>query len=976
MAGKLIKGLTVEIGGDTTKLGKALSDVETKSRSLSSELGQINRLLKLDPTNTELLAQKQKVLAEAISNTEAKLDTLREAEKQVQAQFEKGEVSEAQYRDLQREIIATEAKLKQYKTAAQETADAVDNLGDESGQTATELDKVEKEAGEADQATSDLGAAIGTAVKGGFTALIAAATAVATAIVGLAEATREYRTEMGKLDSAFSASGYSSDTAKAAYKELQGVIGETDQAVEAAQQIALLAESEEDVAKWAELAAGVVGTFGDALQPETFYEAANETLKLGEATGAYVQMLEGVGMDVDDFNEGLKKCNTAAERQEYLLGVTEKALGDAGKEYKKNNQHIIDANNATDDWNEALADLGGYMEPVLTDFKKLGTSLLKNAKEPLKAVADFVRTKFIPALTNAGNWVIENLPKIGIVAAGLTATIVLYKAAVLSAELATKGLTIATIAQQAAQAALNVIMNANPVILVATAVVGLTTALIALSLATEEAGPKVSTLTEEERKLQESAAEAAQAFRDQKAATDEALADVTAEMTHTQNLATELQNLADASGRVKEKDQERANFIINELNEALGTEYEMVGGVIQQYGDLKNNIDQVIQSKLANSLLEAANEQYVAAIQNEGTAWEALGIAEKDYMAQKQIHAEETQRIQGELITAQENLKKALAEGSEYEARLAGSRVWALKGELNEVNSVLDEKEAAYNDAAANYKQYSDIIISYEDAQGAALEGNYNKAVDILSKKGGEHSKYTGTVNEETAKQLAALEKAAVDAGIAAAKEKENFEKGLDGFTKTSVMEAEQGYKKAMDAYANAYADAHLIGGDLGDGLSDGMENKRSSLYSKASSLVSGIISRMKKAADSNSPSKKTMAFGEDLGEGTEIGIDKSTKDVERAATRQAASVLDAYSSQEVAGQKALRRVADQQAVSLATSQLAAANANSPLLERILTAIEKGQILVLDGDAVVGGTAHKMDRKLGQIRLEAARGAR
>ena len=110
-----IKGLIVEIGGDTSKLGKALESVNSKSRSLSSELGSINKLLKLDPTNTELLAQKQSVLADAIANTEEKLGILREAEKQVQAQFEKGEVSAEQYRALQREVLATESKLKQYK---------------------------------------------------------------------------------------------------------------------------------------------------------------------------------------------------------------------------------------------------------------------------------------------------------------------------------------------------------------------------------------------------------------------------------------------------------------------------------------------------------------------------------------------------------------------------------------------------------------------------------------------------------------------------------------------------------------------------------------------------------------------------------------------------------------------------------------------------------------------------------------------
>ena len=80
MANKALKGLTIKIGGDTSELTKALDGVEKQGRSLSGELGQINKLLKLDPKNTELLAQKQKVLAGAISSTEKRLDTLKEAE--------------------------------------------------------------------------------------------------------------------------------------------------------------------------------------------------------------------------------------------------------------------------------------------------------------------------------------------------------------------------------------------------------------------------------------------------------------------------------------------------------------------------------------------------------------------------------------------------------------------------------------------------------------------------------------------------------------------------------------------------------------------------------------------------------------------------------------------------------------------------------------------------------------------------------
>jgi len=93
-----IAGITIEIGGDTTKLDKALQGVNKQTRDTQKELKEVNKLLKLDPKNTELLAQKQKLLAESIDGTKEKLNILKDAEKQVQQQFENGEASEEQYR--------------------------------------------------------------------------------------------------------------------------------------------------------------------------------------------------------------------------------------------------------------------------------------------------------------------------------------------------------------------------------------------------------------------------------------------------------------------------------------------------------------------------------------------------------------------------------------------------------------------------------------------------------------------------------------------------------------------------------------------------------------------------------------------------------------------------------------------------------------------------------------------------------------
>ncbi len=115
-----IKGIIVDIGADTQPLEKALKGVNQTSRDMANELKQVERLLKLDPTNTELLAQKQKLLSDSIANTKDKLNTLKEAEKQAQDQFSQGKISEEQYRALQREIIATEQNLKKLENSSKE----------------------------------------------------------------------------------------------------------------------------------------------------------------------------------------------------------------------------------------------------------------------------------------------------------------------------------------------------------------------------------------------------------------------------------------------------------------------------------------------------------------------------------------------------------------------------------------------------------------------------------------------------------------------------------------------------------------------------------------------------------------------------------------------------------------------------------------------------------------------------------------
>lgn len=116
-----IKGITVEIGGDTTKLQTALKGVNGQIKSTQQQLKDVDKLLKLDPSNTELLAQKHKLLAEAVGETKEKLATLKTAAEQAGTALANGEISQEQYDALQREIIETEQDLKNLETQANQS---------------------------------------------------------------------------------------------------------------------------------------------------------------------------------------------------------------------------------------------------------------------------------------------------------------------------------------------------------------------------------------------------------------------------------------------------------------------------------------------------------------------------------------------------------------------------------------------------------------------------------------------------------------------------------------------------------------------------------------------------------------------------------------------------------------------------------------------------------------------------------------
>lgn len=381
----------VAMGLDVTDLKAGLSEANKQIQLANSEFKAASSGMEDWTKSTEGLTAKVKQLDTVLSLQKRKLAGLQaEYDKVVQSQGENSEAArklKVQMNNQQAVINSTEKELSNYSETLREAEAGNIDLSS----AALKNGKAIKKQGDAAKDSGSKLAGLKSVAVGvakGIAAIGAAAVAAVGGFLSLAGSTREFREDMAKLDSAFSSAKLSADSASETYKTLFGAIGESDTAVEASQQIALLANSEEEAAKWAELATGVVGTFGDALKAETFYEAANETIKLGEATGAFTQMLEGTGASVDEFNAGLAACTSEEEKQAYMLDISNKLLGDAGAAYNETAKDIIEAREAEAALTQAMAELGAIAEPIMTTLKLLAVDLLDTIKPFVELIGE------------------------------------------------------------------------------------------------------------------------------------------------------------------------------------------------------------------------------------------------------------------------------------------------------------------------------------------------------------------------------------------------------------------------------------------------------------------------------------------------------------------------------------------------------------------------------------------------------------
>lgn len=426
-----IKGITIEIGGDTTKLDKALAGTNKELSETKKQLKDVERLLKLDPGNTELLEQKQRLLAQAAEGTAQKLNTLRQAAENADKALERGTAYQNAYEPLKRELDTVTASIRALENSAdsmKKKLDAGDISTSQYEAFAKKLDDTRARANELEKAIADVnkefsGAKINksqydalqrelaememaaedaekafdkfnaSAQKFNSTAgsisegagkiqsatqgISTAAAGVLAAAAATVPATEEIRNSLSILETNARNAGVGIGAAQAAMQNFVVVSGELDSSLEATSNLLQAGFTESNLQMAIENLAGAYLSFPDTLKIESLADSLQETLATGSATGQFAELLDRLGVGAENFTAQLSLMSSETDRQNYALGVLEsQGLSSTYEGWVQNNQALIENRQASYEFQMAMAELAETIQPFLTMIVELGTQVL------------------------------------------------------------------------------------------------------------------------------------------------------------------------------------------------------------------------------------------------------------------------------------------------------------------------------------------------------------------------------------------------------------------------------------------------------------------------------------------------------------------------------------------------------------------------------------------------------------------------
>ena len=310
-------------------------------------------------------------------------------------------------KELEGRISRLSRELRENRERMKDAGDVAEDFGDSLEDASNRADKL-------GSGLSVATVAMGNLISSGIQAALSGIQELGSAIWNLDEATEEYRVAQGKLTTAFEAAGYSGDAAQKSYTEFYKILGDTDTATEASQLLAQLAQNEQDITKWTNIAAGVYGTFGDALPIEGMIESANETAKVGEVTGSLADAFTWVGISEDAFNEKLAACSSESERNRLIMETLSGAYDEASGAFYRNNEALVASREGQAQLDETLAGLG---ETISNVKNSLRAEFLPAISEVISAFTDMVNgvdgadEAFAGAITGLVNTAVSMLPQ-------------------------------------------------------------------------------------------------------------------------------------------------------------------------------------------------------------------------------------------------------------------------------------------------------------------------------------------------------------------------------------------------------------------------------------------------------------------------------------------------------------------------------------------------------------------------------------
>lgn len=300
----------------------------------------------------------------------------------------------------------------QIKASVQQAVDNINKvkkdlkgIDKEGGSSAKGVDKITKSLNDVKNASNKAKQGVEKAMGGIKKSIQSALKTVASFALAAASLSEgiEFGKLQGKLNAAFQSAGSSAAQATKTFKELYRFLGDSDSAVETAQNLARITTNEKDLAEWTKILQGVYATMGDAIPIETLAESVNETAQVAKITGTLADALNWMGVSEDAVNGQLATMNTAQEREVYLRTLLNGLYSNAAAIYEQNSKALLDYNQAQANLKIQLADVAARLMPLITAFSNMAAVVLGIVKPAIEVIVQVIAT-LCQWIITAINW--------------------------------------------------------------------------------------------------------------------------------------------------------------------------------------------------------------------------------------------------------------------------------------------------------------------------------------------------------------------------------------------------------------------------------------------------------------------------------------------------------------------------------------------------------------------------------------------